>query len=909
MSKIDGEILNIDTAICKNIEKFDGERGLLSQNILSQLRNFVEHISLKEYAGGQDIENTYPNIELAVANLKTRGQLRFLSKFHRFLQTVASHYTLGEENSERLMLKYYEYLLRIKSYLKKAYGIEVLSNIDKFPINTDPALQEYYEKIVEKIEHPTTVRKVSPYKDRYYVQKIKPFFVNHEVYYEVTFTIASAKVSKFDRVIAFTKLDISDNYAVKLSVIHDGIEVLGKKMPIQIIDKWEVSIRPCEFDNFADIFGENIKVDTRGLEYRNLMGFLTETGLSLIEVVNSSDDYYQQIRKQVTRGANVTHISDVLDKNRALISKRASGSNVISYLLRSLNNKIIKLQRYHEKCNLLSDLYLNIKCVPFDRMPFNSSLRGHNPKIQDVFDCVDSEGREHELFARFIKNNTENKGKLFTSIKDIPVPKEEAESLVVTYNAKLYLPKHTNRRLENFKDHIYINGYERDTLDIIEKLQKSSSSGISNYTNSVDSWLKSSAYNIDCKDKKEILRNLFADSGVALIYGAAGTGKSTLINHASNFFNESKKLYLANTNPAVDNLRRKVTAPNRKFQTIAKFLSDWNLETEFDLLIIDECSTVSNDDMIKVLRKANFKYLILVGDVFQIESIIFGNWFNVARSFVPETAVFELTIPYRTSNLKLIELWNRVRDLEDNILEHITKNGYSARLDESIFENLAEDEIILCLNYDGLYGINNLNKFLQSSNGNAPIDWGIQTYKINDPILFNETDRFAPVIYNNLKGRIVDIEKFEGQIRFDIEIDKAINELQASGHDFELIGSVENGNSIIRFLVNKQGNTDEDDEPLDSVVPFQVAYAVSIHKAQGLEYSSVKVVITNETEEMITHNIFYTAITRAKEKLKIYLTPETEKRVLSGFEKLDNKKDVALLSSRLNPSELFASGL
>lgn len=45
----------------------------------------------------------------------------------------------------------------------------------------------------------------------------------------------------------------------------------------------------------------------------------------------------------------------------------------------------------------------------------------------------------------------------------------------------------------------------------------------------------------------------------------------------------------------------------------------------------------------------------------------------------------------------------------------------------------------------------------------------------------------------------------------------------------------------------------------DTVVPFQVAYAVSIHKAQGLEYRSVKIVITNETEERITHNIFYTA--------------------------------------------------
>ena len=52
---------------------------------------------------------------------------------------------------------------------------------------------------------------------------------------------------------------------------------------------------------------------------------------------------------------------------------------------------------------------------------------------------------------------------------------------------------------------------------------------------------------------------------------------------------------------------------------------------------------------------------------------------------------------------------------------------------------------------------------------------------------------------------------------------------------------------------------------LGAIVPFQVAYAVSIHKAQGLEYKSVKIVITNDVEELITHNIFYTAITRAKE--------------------------------------------
>ena len=50
------------------------------------------------------------------------------------------------------------------------------------------------------------------------------------------------------------------------------------------------------------------------------------------------------------------------------------------------------------------------------------------------------------------------------------------------------------------------------------------------------------------------------------------------------------------------------------------------------------------------------------------------------------------------------------------------------------------------------------------------------------------------------------------------------------------------------------------DEDAETNVPFQIAYAVSIHKAQGLEYNSVKIVITKEVDEMITHNIFYTAL-------------------------------------------------
>ena len=43
--------------------------------------------------------------------------------------------------------------------------------------------------------------------------------------------------------------------------------------------------------------------------------------------------------------------------------------------------------------------------------------------------------------------------------------------------------------------------------------------------------------------------------------------------------------------------------------------------------------------MRKVLEKAKFTLLVLVGDIFQIESILFGNWFSIARSFVRKICV------------------------------------------------------------------------------------------------------------------------------------------------------------------------------------------------------------------------------------------------------------------------------
>ena len=75
--------------------------------------------------------------------------------------------------------------------------------------------------------------------------------------------------------------------------------------------------------------------------------------------------------------------------------------------------------------------------------------------------------------------------------------------------------------------------------------------------------------------------------------------------------------------------------------TITKFNNPYakDVKRDYDILIIDECSTVSNKSMRKVLELAQYKLLILVGDIYQIEAIEFGNWFNAVRFFIPPTSV------------------------------------------------------------------------------------------------------------------------------------------------------------------------------------------------------------------------------------------------------------------------------
>ncbi len=572
MNEINKAILTIDNNISKNISKFDdSERGLLSQNILSQLRNLLELVFLKIYnqKENKSLEPKYDNFRIAEKYVKRIGTLSFLRKFHDLLQISTSHYTLDENASERLMLKYYQYILNIKLFLKREYNLDIFLNINEFPIKLDKTTQEYYEKISEKIDT-SLIGKTQ--KDRYYIQKLKPFFVNNIVYYEVTFTKSHDKVTKFDRIIAFTKLDITHNYAVDLFVGKAYIELLGKQMPINIIQNWEVSIRPCELNNFARIFGMHINIQSSNKEYKELMHFLTQTNFSLNEYVIQEQGYYDFVKNKVTDGSKIQFF-DVLDNCRELLLHNGAGSNIIRYLLYIMNNKIIKKQTHNKSNFKLSGLLLKWGCIPFDQMPFTTSLINHNPRIYDLFECIGHENREHEFLARLIQKNTEINGELFTTLDEIE-KFDNLDTLVKKYNSLIYEKTQSNRLIEIHNNNfIYMKGYKEDTIEIIKRLKELSKEGIKNYSNSVKAWIEGADNKIDCEDKKKFLIKMFESSKVAMIYGAAGTGKSTMINHIANFFKDYKKIFLAQTNPATDNLERKVDAPHCEFMTITKFLS------------------------------------------------------------------------------------------------------------------------------------------------------------------------------------------------------------------------------------------------------------------------------------------------------------------------------------------------
>jgi ATP-dependent exoDNAse (exonuclease V) alpha subunit len=188
---------------------------------------------------------------------------------------------------------------------------------------------------------------------------------------------------------------------------------------------------------------------------------------------------------------------------------------------------------------------------------------------------------------------------------------------------------------------------------------------------------------------------------------------------------------------------------------------------------------------------------------------------------------------------------------------------------------------------------------MQSNNRNEGVNRRHHIYKKGDPVIFKDTKYYKDIFYNNLKGKILDAS-FDGKkYTFVVKVYDTLSGVVNFSNKVRNVTYNADNTTTLTFDVLLSSEDDlENDFESRKVIPFNVCYAISIHKAQGLEFKNVNVVISGEVKEVISHSVFYTAITRAVENLNIYWSPETEVNVIKNLESKNYKTDKKILSNK-----------
>ena len=901
-------IMARDEQITESLDRMDilnATRDDVLKRILTQLNDLcTATLLLNAMASGLEKANLQLAWERSLLNIETK----YLGTFLKGLRYIDNRIP-DEGQSERLILKYYNFLWQIRKFMREHYGMSILNNLEKFPIKIDELDKEYYDLVASAINSiDISPRAVSM--SRFYVQKKVPFFVGTERFYEVVLQLASVYATKYNRVTVYTKENISTSYSVQIAYVDATINLWDITSKIKVITNWKVSIGPRCLNKLGKILKVQTKINSKYGEYIELMNFLTKTGMNFLDLIDLQEFDFYELINSIYRNTNTSVFKEILLilRKRFCMTSKETGRNVIRYLLLNLReetlNNVMPNQFYQKL--LCENLNLSAKCIPFEKNPYISNLAGGKTSEGNLTKIVNAVGSEKMEIVRpylSLKNAIKRTGEIYFDARTVAAEKE-----IKDYNNHLDFWERKQGYKINIVDGIAtIDSYEKATLDVLGKLLELSKRGNKGQRELNQKFLRESK--IDFADilKEQAIREVFVNSHLLLIYGAAGTGKTTLINYISNLMSNSRKLFLSKTHTAKQNLQRRIDNPGSSadFVSIDSFTKKVTVQ-DYDIIFIDECSTIDNRTMAAFLDKVESDtFLVLAGDIYQIESIEFGNWFYYAKDIINiKGANIELLSTWRTKDTNLISLWNEVRDKESLITEKLVIDGpFSEDIGSGIFKKLAKDEVILCLNYDGKFGLNNINNYFQNANSTKEaVYWQEWSYKEGDPILFNDTARFS-LLYNNLKGRIIKIDKESDRISFTIDVDVVLTERDCKREEIELIDNKESSTRI-RFTVyayNDEKNDGDDELRMKSIIPFQLAYAVSIHKAQGLEYDSVKVIIPRSNSERITHGIFYTAITRAKKYLKIYWSSETMTDIVKSFSEDESGwKSLEIVKEKLN---------
>lgn len=720
--------------------------------------------------------------------------------------------------------------------------------------------------------------------------------MNGERYYEITLQLAGVYSTKYNRVTVYSKMTITTYYSIQIAYTETVIDLWGVQNSIKVLNDWRVAIDPSCLNKLAKMLLKSTKINRNYREYVNLMEFLTETGMNLFELINMRKERFSQIYNRVFGTTNTHDFGDVLIQIRREYSKSSCkvGKNTIGYALMYMRDEVLEVllpNEFYKKC-ISNELLISSRCYPFEKNPMIANLVGTKTSKKDresIIELLD-DSKAVSLVQPYITIDN-----LIGETGELLFEKSEIGSNGVIENYNISLDDWERAKGYSIIEReglVTIASYYDTTINILKRLLQLTHNARFDRQEENERFIKNCGIKFDDIDKKIALKYLFVNSNIMLIYGAAGTGKTTLIKYISNMFCDARKLYITKTHTALQNVIRNLgkNFDNCDFEIIDSITRS-NSAVVHDIVFIDECSTIDNRTMELLLGKiSNDALIVMSGDVYQIESIDFGNWFFYAKDIVKaKGGSIELCSTWRTKKEELKGLWKAVREKSTIITEMLSMDGpFSENLGENIF-HLDEDEVVLCLNYDGKFGLNNMNQYFQNANTNSKaFSWEEWSYKIGDRIIFINTRRSA-LLYNNLRGIITNIAYAEKSIIFEIEVKAFFTESQCEAESFDYVDTTEKG-TIIRIEVISWDDELSEEEKVKTVIPFQLSYAISIHKAQGLEYKSVKIVIPSSNAEKITHSIFYTAITRAKEKLKIFWSAETMKSIIENFTTDENEQ-------------------
>lgn len=709
-------------------------------------------------------KNGYTNVseKLAWEVSQLRVDTRYLCNFLRGLKYINRRIP-KEGQAERLMLKYYNYLWEIRRFMRENYNKSILENLEKFPLDLDTVDSEYYEKVAKQIENiDLTKRNVRV--SRYYVHKITPFFVNGERYYEITLQLAGVYSTKYNRVTVYSKMTITTYYSIQIAYTETELELWGIRNNIKVLNDWKVAIDPTCLNKLSKMLMKHTKINRNYQEYVNLMEFLTETGMNLFELINMRKERFSQIYNRVFGTTNTHDFGDVLIQIRREYSKSSCkvGKNTIGYAMLHMRDEILEdllPNKFYPK-RISEKLFVSSRCYPFEKNPMIANLVGTKTSKKDKESIIEllDDSKVVSLVQPYmtIDNLISETGELLFKKSEIG-----SDAVIENYNTSLDdWERDKGYFIIEKEGLVTIASYYDTTINILKRLLQLTHNVSLDRQEENERFIKNCGIKFDDIDKKIALKHLFVNSNIMLIYGAAGTGKTTLINYISRMFGNARKLYLTKTHTALQNVIRSLdkNIDNCDFEIIDSITRS-NSAVIHDIVFIDECSTIDNRTMELLLGKiSNDALIVMSGDIYQIESIDFGNWFFYEKDIVKaKGASIELSSTWRTEKEELKGLWKAVREKSTIVTEMLSMEGpFSENLGENIF-HLDEDEVVLCLNYDGKFGLNNMNQYFQNANTNSKaFSWEEWSYKIGDRIIFTNTRR-STLLYNNLKGTIINI--------------------------------------------------------------------------------------------------------------------------------------------------------